>query len=74
MSQYTKGCETCAGTGFSGRMAVFEALDETALLTDAETPSMADEALGLVYAGETTFNEVARVFGLAAFQPRGQGD
>ncbi|MFQ6546517.1 GspE/PulE family protein [Aestuariibius sp. 2305UL40-4] len=69
-----KGCETCAGTGFSGRMAVFEALDETALLTDADTPSMADEALGLVYAGETAFQEVARVFGLAAFQPRGQGD
>ena len=62
-----KGCERCRGTGYRGRRAVFEALDETAIADGTEPRPMSAAAIDLVIAGETSLQEVARVFGARAF-------
>jgi type II secretory ATPase GspE/PulE/Tfp pilus assembly ATPase PilB-like protein len=70
------GCSRCNDTGFSGRTAVFEMLDETASHAAAGTPAnvatpgvrtMEMEALGLFARGRTTLPELVRVFGTSAF-------
>jgi general secretion pathway protein E len=69
------GCARCNETGFSGRTAVFEMLDDTASFaaTGAVTSGMPAhrtmemEALGLFARGRTTLPELVRVFGTTAF-------
>jgi type II secretory ATPase GspE/PulE/Tfp pilus assembly ATPase PilB-like protein len=65
------GCAHCNDTGFSGRVAVFEMLDDVASFDAAGGGSghrtMEMEALGLFARGHTTLPELVRVFGTSAF-------
>lgn len=73
-----KGCQLCAGTGYSGRMGIYEFLEvddevRRLVMQGADSSAIQDAAMknamqtlrqdGLqkVLAGETTFEEVARV-------------
>ena len=72
-----KGCPTCAQSGYTGRIGVFEAIriddvirrmihdnaDELAIAAHAfsDTPSLLQSARALVLAGETTPEEAARI-------------
>ena len=65
------GCEACHGTGYEGRMAVFETLGPAALSAARtvedhalQVDGMPRAALDLVTRGETSVEEVIRVFGL----------
>ncbi len=66
------GCARCNNTGFSGRQAVFEMLDEQAAHAVADGRgghrTMEMEALGLFARGQTTLAELVRVFGATAFR------
>lgn len=71
------GCDSCAQTGFRGRIGVFEAIriddriralinegaDETAIARHAfqKAPNLADAARALVRAGQTTPEEAVRI-------------
>lgn len=74
-----KGCIRCGGTGFSGRIGVYELIEMTpaiaeaveqgattrtiAQLATAQGPSMVHDALNKARKGLTTLDEVARVVG-----------
>jgi len=67
------GCEKCNNTGFSGRVALFEAIDgeearDIAQGQAVQYETMAQQGLRMVFAGETTLPEVVRVFGVQEFQ------
>ena len=67
------GCAECNNTGYSGRVALFEALDGDEARKIAEGGSvnrdtMAQQGLKMVSHGETTLSEVVRVFGVQAFE------
>ncbi|MEO0370120.1 MAG: GspE/PulE family protein [Pseudomonadota bacterium] len=66
-----KGCAACHGTGYKGRIAVFETLgpaELTASLSQADPASqvagMPRAAFDLVIQGTTSIDEIVRVFGL----------
>jgi general secretion pathway protein E len=69
------GCTRCNDTGFAGRTAVFEMLDDTESFAAAKASgkpthrTMEMEALGLFARGRTTLPELVRVFGTTAFLP-----
>ena len=65
------GCEACHGTGYKGRVAVFETLGPAELNTSLAQEDQALQAKGmpraafdLITRGETSVEEVVRVFGL----------
>ena len=62
------GCEACNYTGYKGRRAVFEALGPADFAKGRAPKPMAQAAIDLVSGGITSFEEVARVFGVAAFE------
>ncbi|MEO1563240.1 MAG: GspE/PulE family protein [Pseudomonadota bacterium] len=67
------GCDHCNRTGYSGRVALFEALngDEARKIAVGEgvtQETMAQQGLKMVSRGETTLSEVVRVFGVQEFQ------
>ncbi len=67
-----KGCKHCNNTGYSGRMALFEMMNESEALAAAsgQKPryrNMGLEGLGLFTRGQTTLNELVRVFGAGEF-------
>ncbi|MEJ6402882.1 GspE/PulE family protein [Yoonia sp. 2307UL14-13] len=67
-----KGCSHCNNTGYSGRMALFEMMSEGEALAAAsgQRPryrTMGLEGLGLFTRGQTTLNELVRVFGAGEF-------
>lgn len=66
------GCTKCNDTGFAGRTAVFEMMDDTASFAAAAGKpvhrTMEMEALGLFARGRTTLPELVRVFGTSAFR------
>ena len=70
------GCPDCGGSGYKGRVGIFEVLSvdqqmrrtlttdptESAILAAAgDMPTLRDSAIAKALAGETTFDEVARV-------------
>lgn len=66
------GCGRCNNTGYAGRMALFEMMDEREALAAASGRkpryrSMGLEGLGLFTRGQTTLNELVRVFGAGEF-------
>ncbi len=66
------GCDACNQTGYSGRLAVFEAMDSNNLITTSgarKTPerTMGHEGLAHVASGRTTLDELIRVFGVYDF-------
>ena len=63
------GCERCHGTGYKGRRAVFEAMDEAAITKGAVPRPMSAAAVDLAVLGETSLQEIARVFGAKALGP-----
>lgn len=76
-----KGCEKCHGTGYRGRVAVFETLGAEQLQAGMGTAAQAlavdgmpRAAIELVSRGETTAEEVVRVFGLMSALTRGGRD
>lgn len=65
------GCEACHGTGYKGRVAVFETLGPAQLTSSLQTSDQALQAAGmpraafdLIVSGETSVEEIIRVFGL----------
>jgi len=64
------GCSKCNQTGYAGRMAVFEMLDDPASLAGERTQgrrSMGNEGIMLFAQGRTTLNELVNVFGAGDF-------
>jgi len=66
------GCPYCANTGYAGRMAVFEMLDRDMAIAaaaggTARFRTMGQEGLGLFTRGQTTLEELVRVFGAGEF-------
>jgi general secretion pathway protein E len=67
-----RGCDACNKTGYSGRVAVFEAMDAKDLAAGAakgqsKTRTMGHEGLALVANGQTNLDELIRVFGVYDF-------
>ncbi|MEL6170134.1 MAG: GspE/PulE family protein, partial [Pseudomonadota bacterium] len=66
------GCDHCNQTGYAGRMAVFEAMNPSNLITTGgrlpkPDRTMGHEGLALVAQGHTTLDELIRVFGVFDF-------
>lgn len=66
------GCSHCNNTGYSGRIALFEMMNEAEALAAASGRkpryrTMGLEGLGLFTRGQTTLNELVRVFGAGEF-------
>ncbi len=66
-----KGCPACNATGYAGRVALFEMLDDTQVAGAGDPGprrrTMGLEGIGLVASGRTTFAELVRVFGAGRF-------
>jgi len=66
------GCSQCNNTGYQGRKALFEMLDPSQALGTPDRRqgrhrTMGLEGVGLFVRGETTLNELVRVFGAGEF-------
>ena len=64
------GCAQCNSSGYAGRQALFEMMDEAELsptTTGQQHRSMSLEGIGLLARGQTTLDELVRVFGAGEF-------
>jgi general secretion pathway protein E len=66
------GCSRCNNTGYAGRVALFEMMDDVDALAGAQNGAikrrtMGLEGVGLFVRGQTTLNELVRVFGAGEF-------
>lgn len=73
------GCEKCHGTGYKGRVAVFETLGPAEIAASRTIEDQALQAAGmpraafdLIIKGETSIDEVVRVFGLISALQKAQ--
>ena len=66
------GCSHCNNTGYAGRVALFEMMNDVDALAGAQDGTikgrtMGLEGVGLFVRGQTTLNELVRVFGAGEF-------